>query len=61
MVKEDEGEPKQGVPEGLEYSGLKPNEQSVFEIIFVKLANFRANISETNGDFFRLLLGAQVV
>ena len=27
------------------------NEQSVFEIIFVKLANFGANILEAKGDF----------
>ena len=28
-------------------------EQSVFKIIFVKLANFQANILEAQGDFLR--------
>ena len=28
-------------------------EQSVFKIIFVKLANFRENILEVQGDFLR--------
>ena len=29
----------------------RQTERSVFKIIFVKLANFRANILETEGDF----------
>ena len=33
--------------------GRRPTERSGFKIIFVKLANFRANISETQGNFLR--------
>ena len=33
--------------------GRRPTERSVFKILFVKLANFRANISEAQGDFLR--------
>ena len=32
---------------------LKRTEQSIFKIIFVKLANFRENILEVQGDFLR--------
>ena len=40
----------------LSEGGLRPTERSVFKIIFVKLANFRANILEAQGDFSGLLL-----
>ena len=33
--------------------GQRLTERSVFKIIFVKLANFRANISEAQGDFLQ--------
>ena len=33
--------------------GQRPTERSVSKIIFVKLANFRANISEIQGNFLR--------
>ena len=33
--------------------GRRSTERSVFKIIFVKLANFRANISETQDNFLR--------
>ena len=32
---------------------LRPTDRSVFKIIFVKLTNFKANISEAEGDFLK--------
>ena len=47
--------PKHSVGKSTKMSNRLPNEglteQSVFKIIFVKLANFRANILEAEGDF----------